>query len=214
MLTSLLHRTVPVVCSCLIGATVSASPVISELYYDANGNDSGVVFVELFGTPGESLNGLVLEGINGSGGGVYKSISLSGVIPRDGVFVVGDQNGASTQVANADQIADIDFQNGPDSVLLRNAVSILDAVAYGSFGSGDVFAGEGAAAADPAAGSSIARLNPWIDSDDNSADFIVLANPTPGTVPQISAVPLPASLWFMASGLIALSRACRRKSTH
>lgn len=213
MLESLLRRAAPVCCSCLLGATASASPVISELYYDASGSDAGVVFVELFGTPGENLNGLVLEGINGSGGSLYKSITLSGVMPMDGVFVIGDLDNGTTQVANADQIADIDFQNGPDSVVLRDGVSILDAVGYGSFGNGDIFAGEGTAAADPAAGSSIVRLAPWADSGDNSVDFSVLANPTPGVVPQVSSVPLPATLWLMGSGLAVLLGRCRLGST-
>ena len=139
---------------------VSASLVISELFYDASGTDAGQVFVELFGTPGESLDGLVLEGINGTGGTVYTSLDLSGVIPGDGVFVIGDDSGGSTSVPNVDLIADVDYQNGPDSVVLRNGSIILDAVGYGSFGGGSIFAGEGAAAPDPASGSSIARFNP------------------------------------------------------
>ncbi|GMQ88481.1 MAG: hypothetical protein BMS9Abin08_1732 [Gammaproteobacteria bacterium] len=184
--------------------TVSASPVISELFYDASGTDAGQVFVELFGMPGESLDGLVLEGVNGSGGTVYTSLDLSGVIPDDGVFVIGDDSGGSTAVPNADLIADIDFQNGPDSVVLRNGSVILDAVGYGSFGGASIFSGEGAAAPDPASGSSIARFNPLLDSGDNSLDFIVLEIPTPGVVPLVSSVPLPAGIWLFISGLLTL----------
>ncbi len=188
----------------LIGSTAVASPVISELFYDAPGSDAGLVFVELFGAPGDSLDGLLLEGVNGSGGTVYKSISLSGAFPLDGVFVIGDENGGSTQVAGADFIADVDFQNGPDSVVLRNAVAQLDAVAYGSFEAGDVFAGEGTAAPAAAAGASIARFNPWVDTGDNGADFVLLDVPTPGAVPALSAVPLPASAVLFASGFVSL----------
>jgi len=202
---------------CLFGTvlsvhTVSAATVISELFYDASGPDAGFVFVELFGTPGESLNGLVLEGINGTGGTVYTSLNLSGVIPGDGIFVIGDDSGGSTSVPNADLIADIDYQNGPDSVVLRNGSAILDAVGYGSFGGSSIFAGEGSAAPDPASGSSIARFNPLLDSGDNSVDFIVLAMPTPGTVPLVSSVPVPASVWLFISGLLPLvsSRFFRR----
>ncbi|GMQ88755.1 MAG: hypothetical protein BMS9Abin09_0191 [Gammaproteobacteria bacterium] len=195
--------------------TVSASLVISELFYDASGTDAGQVFVELFGTPGESLDGLVLEGINGTGGTVYTSLNLSGVIPGDGVFVIGDNNGGSTSVPNADLIADIDYQNGPDSVVLRNDAVILDAVGYGSFGGSSIFAGEGAAATDPASGSSIARFNPLLDSGDNSVDFIVLETPTPGVVPLVSSVPLPAGIWLFISGLLPLlSCGFLRRSRH
>jgi hypothetical protein len=194
----------------LIGSTALASPVISELFYDAPGSDAGLVFVELFGTPGDSLDGLLLEAINGSGGTVYKTISLSGAFPLDGVFVIGDENGGSTQVAGADFIADVDFQNGPDSVVLRDAVAVLDAVAYGSFDAGDVFAGEGTAAPAAAAGASIARFNPWVDTGDNGADFVLLDVPTPGAVPALSSVPLPASAVLFGSGLLSLLVSRRR----
>jgi hypothetical protein len=185
----------------------SAAPVISELLYDATGTDAGAVFVELLGAPGESLDGLFLDGVNGSGataGDVYKTIPLGGVISGDGVFVIGDGSGGMTSVPNADLVADVDFQNGPDSVVLRTASTILDAVGYGVFGSGDVFAGEGTAAPDPASGSSLARLNFLLDTDDNSVDFSVLETPTPGIVPAAGAVPLPASLLLLLSGMIPL----------
>jgi hypothetical protein len=194
-------------CACCSGLSVSqahAAPVISEVFYDAIGGDAGHAFLELFGTPGESLQGLVVEGVNGGDGTVYRSIELSGVIPADGIFVIGDDDGASTFVGDADFIADVDFQNGPDSVVLRNELSILDAVAYGSFAAGDVPFGEGEPAADAPAGSSIARLNPFVDSNDNSVDFAVLSVPTPASVPAVSAVPLPAGLWLFVSGLATL----------
>jgi hypothetical protein len=185
----------------LVASQLNAAPVISELFYDAVGSDSGHVFLELFGAPGENLQGLVVEGVNGTDGAVYRSISLSGEMPADGVFVIGDDDGGSSFVANVDLIAEIDFQNGPDSVVLRDGLTVVDAVAYGDFAAGDAFFGEGSAAPDAAAGGSIARFNPFADSNDNSADFIVLDMPTPGMVPVVSAVPLPAGLWLFVSGL-------------
>jgi hypothetical protein len=89
-------------------------------------------------------------------------------------------------------------------VVLRDASGVLDAVGYGSFTGGDIFAGEGAAAPDASAGSSIARANPLLDSNDNSVDFVVLANPTPGNVPGVSSVPLPAAVWMFGSGLLGV----------
>ena len=120
------------------------------------------------------------------------------------LLLIGDDSCGTTFVANADLIADIDYQNGPDSVVLRDDVTILDAVGYGSFSAGEVFFGEGGSAPDPAAGGSIARLNPFVDSNDNSVDFIALDTPTPGVVPVVSAAPLPASLGLLASGLVPL----------
>jgi hypothetical protein len=187
----------------------SAALVISEVMYDAGGSDAGNVFVELYGSPGESLDGLVLEGVNGSNGSTYLSITLAGVIPADGVFVIGDDSGGVTFVDNADFIADVDFQNGPDSVVLRNDSIILDAVGYGIFSGSDIFAGEGSSAPDPVAGSSIARIDPTLDSNDNSVDFFVLEMPTPGVVATVAAVPVPPALLLFSSGLVWLIRTAR-----
>ncbi|MCO6414122.1 MAG: hypothetical protein J5I92_15390 [Thiogranum sp.] len=198
------------------GAATPAAPVISELLYDAAGTDAGTVFVELFGTPGQSLDGLFLDAVNGSGataGAVYMTVPLSGIFPADGVFVIGDGSGGVTSVPGADFVADVDFQNGPDSVVLRTETTILDAVGYGIFAAGDVFAGEGLPATDPASGSSIFRFNPFLDTNDNSVDFGVLGTPTPGTLPAASAVPLPASLLLLISGMIPLMIPRRRTAT-
>jgi len=196
----------------LASAPLGATPVISELFYDASGSDAGLAFVELYGSPGESLDGLVLEGVNGGNGAVYTSLALSGVIPADGVFLVGDDDGSgATAVLGADLVGDVDYQNGPDSVVLRDGAGLIDAVGYGSFAATDSFAGEGDAAPDPAAGSSIARINPLLDSDNNAVDFTVLDTPTPGSVPLVSSVPLPAGIELFASGLMGLVSVARQR---
>ena len=105
----------------LLGAVLApgsagALPLISEAFYDAAGADNGLVFVELYGTPGASLDGLVLEGVNGSNGAVGPVLALSGAIPVDGFFVVADDRGDErTDVPNADPVLNFDFQSGPDS---------------------------------------------------------------------------------------------------
>jgi hypothetical protein len=188
---------------------VQAQTVISEVLYDAAGTDNGNVFLELFGAPGAILDGLSLEGVNGADGSVYSTIMLSGVIPADGVFVIGDDTGdGTTLVSNADLVMNVDFQNGPDSVVLRDANGVLDALGYGDFTSG-VFAGEGTAAVDVPGGSSLARITPWLDSNDNLVDFIPLDVPTPGSVP-VSAVPLPPAIMLFLSGMVGLAGVARR----
>lgn len=192
-------------------AAVQARTVISEVLYDATGTDNGNVFVELFGTPGTLLDGLLLEGVNGTDGSVYRSVLLAGTIPADGIFVIGDDSGDGTSlVGQADQIVDVDFQNGPDSIVLRGSSGVLDALGYGDFSTA-IFAGEGSAAPDAASGQSLARFNPWLDSDDNLGDFRRLDVPTPGTVP-IGAVPVPPAVLLFLSGITGLAGIARRGS--
>jgi hypothetical protein len=186
-----------------------AAPILSEVFYDATGSDNGLSFVELHGVSGTSLEGMTLEGVNGSNGAVTPVVALSGVIRSDGLFVIADDVGdGTTSVGNADLILNFDFQNGPDSVVLRDAGgSVLDALGYGVFAAGEVFAGEGSPAPDAPADSALARVFADVDTDDNLADFAAAA-PTPGTAP-LAPVPEPSALALLAAGLLCLARVGR-----
>jgi hypothetical protein len=203
-----LTRTHLVSAALAAAACLSAAPSravqISEVLYDATGTDNGKVFVELWGAPGTALDGYTLEGVNGADGAVGPTLTLSGAIPADGFFVVGDTDGTASQVANVDLTLNFDFQNGPDSVVLRNALGqVLDSLGYGVFGATDVFAGEGNAAPGAAAGQSLARLFANRDTNDNAADFGLLDVPTPGSGPLAAPEP-PASI-ALALALCGLS---------
>jgi hypothetical protein len=170
--------------ACELGATPNAI-VINELSYDAVSSDTAVgttVFIELWGPAGASLDGWQVVGVNGSNGADYNAIDLSGeVLGSDGYFVIAHPNADATLAAFADLLDPAaDLQNGPDSVQLRWRGRVVDALGYGSFGASDTFAGEGSAAPSTAAGESIARDASHTDTDDNSADFSVVAVPTPG----------------------------------
>jgi hypothetical protein len=185
-------------------APASALVILSEIFYDAEGSDDGHVFVELAGPPGTLLDGWQVEGVNGFNGAVGPVIVLSGSIPASGLFVLADRTGGgSVFVENADLVANFDFQNGPDSIVLRDAFGIVDAVGYGSFTSAQFFAGEGSPASDPPGGSSVARWFADVDSDDNAADFRVLGEPTPGTA-DFLVVPEPGSGVLLGTALLAL----------
>jgi len=187
-------------------------PLISEVFYDAAGADNGKSFVELFGAPGSALDGFTLEGVNGANGALTTSLTLTGTIPEDGLFLLADDIGdGTTLVPGADLVLDFDFQNGPDSVVLRNADGVVDAIGYGVFGAGEVFAGEGAPAPDAPADASLARRFADVDSDDNSADWVVLDAPTPGSAP-LAGVPEPAAGALFGAGLALLALLARRRA--
>lgn len=202
------------VCACatvLSMSCVQAKTVISEVLYDASTTDNGNVFVELFGTPGTVLDGLLLEGVNGADGSVYRSTVLAGIIPATGVFLIGDDSGdGSSFITNTDLVREIDFQNGPDSVVLRNGDTVLDALGYGDF-TGLQFAGEGDAAPDAPAGYSLARQDPMLDSNNNLNDFMLLDVPTPGAVP-VSSVPVPPAVALFLSGIVGLAGIARKRA--
>jgi hypothetical protein len=197
--------------SLLLPASGSSLPLISEIFYDAVGSDNGLVFVELHGVPGTILDGLSLEGVNGSNGQVTPSLVLTGTIPSDRFFVVADDVGdGTTLVPDADLILNFDFQNGPDSVVLHDAGLVFDAVGYGMFAVGEIFAGEGEPAPDAAAGSSLARLFADLDTDDNLTDFEVLLEPTPGY--GVTEVAEPGSTLLLGTALSGLAMLRMRRS--
>jgi hypothetical protein len=196
----------------LLAGGAQAATTLSEVFYDAVGSDDGLLFVEIAGMPGASLDGYLLEGINGSNGAAGPTIMLTGEIGADGLFVVADQtSGGTTSVVGADLLANFDFQNGPDSVVLRLGESVIDALGYGVFGASEIFAGEGNAAPDVGPGSSLARVFANLDSDDNFADFHELMSPTPGLA-SFAPIPEPGAGLMIGLGLSGLALAGGRHS--
>jgi hypothetical protein len=193
----------------LLSAPAAALPLISEVLYDPTGTDNGFEFIELYGAPGTILDGFVLEGVNGADGSVTPSILLAGTIPADGFFVVADDDGSGASgVVDVDLVVNFALQNGPDSIVLRDAGDVVvDAVGYGVFLPTEFFAGEGMPTPDPVSGWSIARTVSDVDTDDNFADFTALELPTPGA--GVTSVPEPGAGGLLATalGTLALIRA-------
>ena len=89
-----------------VPALSAGLPIISEVFYDAEGSDDGRVFVELLGAPGTRLDGMWLEGVNGANGAVTVHVDLSGEIGPSGLYLLADRTGGGTSfVPGADQIA-------------------------------------------------------------------------------------------------------------
>ena len=124
----------------LIGAT-QAQVVINEVDADQIGTDAAE-FIELYGAPGQSLNGMVMVWFNGANGTSYKTIDLSGnVIPASGYFVLGNAGVANVNVT----FSGTPLQNGSDGIAIYtataaawpngtavSAVGLVDALVYGA----------------------------------------------------------------------------------
>lgn len=191
--------------------TAAAAALISEVFYDAVGSDDGQTFVELYAEPGTPLDAHTLEVVNGSNGEIALTLDLVGVVPADGLFVVADRTtDGTTQVLGADLLLNFDIQNGPDSLVLSDAVGVLDAVGFGDFGGGEIFAGEGSPAPDAPAGASVARHFANLDTDDNAVDFGILEPPTPGAAP-VTLVPEPSAGALATLGILGLAAYGRRR---
>ncbi|MCB9526003.1 MAG: hypothetical protein H6702_21890 [Myxococcales bacterium] len=164
--------------------------IINEIYVNGPGRDGPNEFIELYGVPGETLNGLRLEAVNGSNGQVYATIPLAGLVPFNGYYLIVEAGtdaspgaqGTLRDIANL-VVRGADLQNGPDSLRLMWNGQPIDAVAYGAFGPGDTAAGEGDPAAAPAEGQSLSRVPDGLDAGDNATDFQALAVPTPRGAP-------------------------------
>lgn len=188
----------------LAAGSARAVPLISEVFYDAVGSDDGQSFVELFGAPGTVLDELRLEVVNGANGAVVATLPLSGVIGPTGLFVVADRFAdGTTAVPVFDLLLNFDIQNGPDSVVLLGPDGALDALGFGEFAPGEIFAGEGTPAPAVPPGSSLARVFADLDTDDNASDFEELLVPTPGQAALLP-VPEPTTAALSAAGALGL----------
>ena len=128
----ILLRTVALVVLVTIPHTAWATPiVIQEVLYDAPGPDAPFAFTELVGPPGISLDGWSLVGVNGSTGSPYRTIDLtSSSIPLDGIFVIATASASIELAAERDLIGNVDWQNGPDAIQLRNTLGEVPEVKF------------------------------------------------------------------------------------
>jgi hypothetical protein len=174
--------------------------VIAELRYDTQGFPDVDSFVEVHGPPNLSLAGVTLVGVNGNGGTDYGTLTLTGTLDASGLYVIAHPGANPALTAVSDQLdAKVDLQNGPDSLQLRYGDTILDAVAYGTFGNNDLARGEGAPHPGAPVDLSLARDHAYTDTNDNAADFT--AGPaTPGLPTPPPEVPPTVALLCPSTG--------------
>lgn len=154
--------------------------IINEVFYDEDGGDGPGVFIELWGPPGASVEGMALIGINGANGVEFADIALVGAIGADGYYLVVHPDATPDLAALAELVdAQTDLQNGPDNLQLVGPDGVLDALTYGNVGAH--FFGETAGAADVPPGTALTRIE-HRDTDDNSVDFVPRA-PSPRAEP-------------------------------
>lgn len=186
-------------------SSADAAPIIHEVFYDATGSDSGLVFTELFGEAGVGLDGWTLVGINGGTGLPYRTVDLTGaVFPSDGLLVVAQSTATGALAAERDLVGNVDWQNGPDAIQLLDPMSVvIDALQFGDAGPNN--AGFGIPALDAPAGSSLSRDLFGTNTGNNFVDFSVTA-PTPGIGPTTTpptSVPEPSTGVLLGLGLCA-----------
>jgi len=168
--------------SLLLTAALSCAPpthpIVTEVYYDAPGVDTGYEFVELWnaGDAPASLNGARLEAGDGAGPGRWTLKWTGG--PNDSIaargrFVIG---GALVQ-PTPNRVITLDLQNGPDAVRLVWPDGTSEVVGWGELEFPEYYCG--APAADVAGGSSLARIPDDAATGSNAGDFRA-ADPSPG----------------------------------
>jgi len=175
--------------------------LVNEVLYDAVGADAAGAFIELYGAPGTPLAGYDVVGVNGATGADYMTIPLAGTMPASGLFVIAHPSAAEPLHSQADLLdTHADLQNGPDSVQVRFAGGVVDALGYGDFSAAS-FAGEGSPVARGVAGESASRDAAHSDTDDNLTDFSVGA-PSPGADEACAMATPPRLIYPLAAARV------------
>jgi len=170
--------------SCLAGL------VINETMVDPGAQDDRLEFVELHGTAGTDLTGVRIRWASGDGT-IVGSHTLADRMPNDGYWVLADDNGGATLVANADNQAVLGLADEAGGIqLLLPDSTVADALGYGALWSA-VDKSDGLALVETtlndvvalATGYALARDAQSTDTNHNAADFHAVA-PTPGVENQ------------------------------
>lgn len=165
--------------------------VLNEIYLEAAAKDEdGVLFIELYGTPGLTVGGYKINFVKGGDGKVYDTITLpkEARLRPDGYFVIADgKKGApgSSKVPGADLVDNFHPKNGSGALQLLDAArKLVDVVGYGKelkpTAENKLATSEGKPVAAVTKGHSLERKEPGLDSNNNDQDWVDRKVPTPG----------------------------------
>ena len=152
--------------------------IVTEVYYDALGDDTGHEFVELFNPTSApiALSGARLEAGDGAGPGRWTlrwTGSARDSLPPGARFVIGGAMVSPPPQA----IVTLDLQNGPDAIRVVWPDGAVEVVGYGALAYPEYSCGP--PAPDVASGLSLSRVPDDADLGSNALDFRA-ASPTPG----------------------------------
>ncbi len=171
------------VASAALTPPLRGSPVLNEVLYDPAGADAGREFVELY-NPGPEpfpLQGCRLEFANGAVAPAWLTRwtgSAADTLAPGGVFLIADEGW--TGPPEADAVASLALQNGPDAVRLSLPSGAADRLGYGALADTAFFEGKPHPGA--RSGQSLSRHPDGRDTHDNAADWVETAAPTPGRI--------------------------------
>ena len=172
----------PILATLLTACSPPGHAIVTEVYYDAPGDDTGHEFVELL-NPGPMdvpLAGVRLEAGDGSGPARWTlrwTGSAGQTLAPGERFVVG---GALVSPL-PDAIVTLDLQNGPDAVRLVWPDGAREVVGWGTHEFAEYACGT--PAPDVPGGQSLARIPDDSDAGTNRLDFRA-ASPSPGRANQ------------------------------
>lgn len=166
----------------LLACGAPGHAIVTEVYYDAAGDDTGWEFVELHNPFAHALPlaGARIEAGDGSAPGRWtlRWTGAPGDTLRAGArFVVG----GSRVSPPPDAIVSLDLQNGPDALRVVWPGGATEVVGWGAHEFAEYACG--AAAPDAPSGFSLARIPDESDAGGNALDFRVSA-PSPGAPNQ------------------------------
>lgn len=158
--------------------------IVTEVYYDAIGDDTGHEYLELYNPTAfpVPLLGVRIESGDGSAAGRW-TLRWTGTA-RDTVraqsrFVVG----GALVVPAADAVVSLDLQNGPDAARLVWPDGASEVVGWGSHDFPEYACGAGAP--DVPSGQALARVPDDAQTGSNATDFR-MAEPSPGRANQLA----------------------------